>query len=239
MMVLLGETVKWRRFPEDLFGPPTHYYTIADANAVKCRVGWTFTYRTSAAAEQQRQNPDCIEAFEQMREENSTTAAMKGCLQSRALSSKDKLLLREMGLRRGEPTLSSYYLWTKLNVCILWVKRYSRDSAFIKQTSLQSPLCISVQRQYVCSSSRLLSSGHIAPMLRASEVPAINSVHYVGKLMKWVDFKRALPQINLYGEALWECYICLILTTIGIKGCCLPLRDKRWRSVCFISFNES
>lgn len=99
--------------------------------------------------------------------------------------------------------------------------------------------CALVQRQYVCSSSRLLNSGHIAPMLQASEVPAINSVHYVGKLMKWVDFKRALPQINLYSKALWECYICPILTTISIKGCCLPMWDKRWRSVCFISFNES
>lgn len=206
---------------------------------MKCIAGWTFAYSASAAAEQQRQRPDRIEAFEQMRGENITTAAMKGCLQSRALSSKDKLLLRGAGLRRGEPTLSSYYLWTKLNVCILWVKRYSGDSAFIKQTSLQSPLCISVLRLYVCSSSRLLSCGHTAPMLQASEVPAINSVHYVGKLMKWVDFKRALPQINLYGGALWECYISLILTTIRIKGCCLPWRDKRWRSVSFISSNES
>lgn len=94
----------------------------------------------------------------------------------------------------------------------------------------------SVQRQCVCLSSQLLSSGHIALMLRASEVPAINSVHYVGKLMKWADFKRALLQLKqVYCEALWECYIPLILTTIHIKVCCLPLQDKGCRLVCVIS----
>lgn len=64
-------------------------------------------------------------------------------------------------------------------------------------------------------------------MLQASEVPAINSVHYVGKLMKRADFKRASLQIKQVDcEALWESYIPLILTTIHIKGCGLPLRDK-------------
>lgn len=80
----------------------------------------------------------------------------------------------------------------------------------------------------------------MALMLQASEVPAINSVHYVGKLMKWADFKRALLQIKqVYCEALGECYIPLILTTIHIKGCCLPLRDKGCRLVCVISLMKA
>lgn len=54
--------------------------------------------------------------------------------------------------------------------------------------------------------------------------------------MKWVDFKRDLLQIKqLYCEALWECYIPLILTTIHIKGCCLPLGDKERGLVGFNS----
>lgn len=77
-------------------------------------------------------------------------------------------------------------------------------------------------------------------MLQASEVPAINSVHYVGKLMKWADFKRALLQIKLvYYEALWECYIPLILTTKHIKGCCLPLWNKGRRLVGVVSLMKA
>lgn len=84
-------------------------YMLSDANTCREKkhgVGWIFTYSTSESSKNHKR----IEAFEQIRGESITTAAMKGCLQRRALSSKDKLLLREMGRWREEPTLSSYYL---------------------------------------------------------------------------------------------------------------------------------
>lgn len=112
------------------------------------------------------------------------------CLQNGALSSKDKLLLREMAEREREPlTPSSCYLWTKLDVCIFVGVNILQGCCFHQVKTRPNVPSASVCCLYVCSSSQLRSSGHIALMLWASRgiQQSIQSI-MGGKLMKWVGF---------------------------------------------------
>lgn len=142
------------------------------------------------AWQQWGQKSRCTASGWRDKKNNMLIVVLWGRLQTRALSREDKCLLRETVRSKRGLTLSSSYLWTKLIDCTFVGENIHWGMLLSSTKPQQNVLCALVCCVYVWLSSWLQSFGHIALILWAWEVSAINLVHYGGKLMKWAVYKE-------------------------------------------------